>query len=286
MPLHSLPARPDFLPRRQSVPSSRDTRVAQPGPSRVASTSVAPNGPSTPALDQRFLPPAGPPRLTLEQCLSGPTDQAPFSGNLRKSLIDRFGFAGPTPITKRPLIGPTIFTHSREGHRLRHEFHAPYVEAVRQHCVAEKKALRQCILAGSPKPTLEQCLAAISAPTYIPIAPNPVLLEFEKLSHQDLVRIFALKFRATLTCLNVFKTFQFADYDRNEQHINKVNLLILRLTKLKCSLKDLSAFRGKEEFQRWNYGFKQIADISFKHLRKNQVPIIKALSAVYNGNYF
>lgn len=284
MPQHSLPARPDFLPRRQFAPSS-SSRDTQTGPSRVAPTSVAPAGPSTPALDQRFLPPTGLPRLTLEQRLSGLT-KALFSGNLRKSLIDRFGFAGPTPIAKRPPIGPTIFTHSREGHRLRHEFRAPYIEAVRQRRVAERKALHERILAGPPKPTLEQRLAAIPAPTYIPIAPKPVLLNFEKLSHQDLARIFAPKFRATLTRLNVFETFQFTDYDRNEQLINKVNLLILRLTKLERSLKDLSAFRGKEDFQRWNYGFKQIGDISFKHLRKNQVPIIKALSAVYDGNYF
>ena len=40
------------------------------------------------------------------------------------------------------------------------------------------------------------------------------------------------------------------------------------------------------EFQGWNFGFKRIADISFKGLRKNQSSIIQALSAVYEGNYF
>lgn len=195
--------------------------------------------------------------------------------------------AGPKPPGKRPppSTGPlSIPVHSREGHRLRSLHRRPQIEFLQQKRAAEKQAERERILYGT-KPTLEQRLAAIPPPTYTPITPKPVLLDFKKLSTADLIRIFDPKFTATLRRLNVFETFEFTEHVA-ESDVQKLRKLIDRLTHLQRSLKDTGSTRVQEEFQGWNYGFKQIGDISFKGLRKNQTQIIKALSAVWNGNFF
>ena len=194
--------------------------------------------------------------------------------------------AGPKPRGKfAPLnLGPNIFTHSREGHRLRSIHRQTQLRVIAERRAEAKRAERERILYGT-KPTLEQRLAALPPPVYEPIVPKPVLLDFKKLSIADLIRIFEPKFAATLKRLNVFETFEFTDRVA-ESDEKKLAKLIERLTHLQRSLKDTGSTRTKEEFQGWNYGFKQIGDISFKGLCKNQTQIIKALCAVWDGNFF
>jgi hypothetical protein len=158
------------------------------------------------------------------------------------------------------------------------------VEFVKQKQAAEAKAERERILYGT-KPTLEQHLAAIPSLTYTPIVPKPVLLNFEKLTIADLIRIFKPKFEATLKHFDVFESFQIKE-EVSPDHIKDLRCLIKRLTHLKHLLKDTSSIWTKEEFQGWNYGLKYIGGISFQGLRKNQARIIKLLSKVWKGNYF
>lgn len=193
---------------------------------------------------------------------------------------------GPKPPGKRPPpnLAALPKPHSREGHALCHERRKPVIEFAKQRKAAELKAERERILYGT-KPTLQQRLAAIPPPTYTSIASKPVLLNFEKLTVADLVRIFTPKFEATLRRLDVFKSFQIEEKIPAD-HIADLHALIERLTHLKGCLKDTGAVRIKDEFQGWNFGLKQIGDISFQGLRRNQAQIIKALSAVWRSNYF
>lgn len=195
-------------------------------------------------------------------------------------LSEHIARFGPNPPRRAPIPKP----HSREGHKARSERRRPAVEFERQRRAANLKAERERILYGT-KPTLEQRLAAIPPPTYTPIAPKPVLINFDKLTTADLVRIFTPKLVATLDRLDVFTTFQFAP-EVPPDHIKDLRALIDRLTFLKRSLKDLGSSTSKEEFQGWNFGLKEIGSTSFKGLRRNQVRIVKELSSVWRSNYF
>jgi hypothetical protein len=141
------------------------------------------------------------------------------------------------------------------------------VEFVKQKCAADTKAEVKCILYGT-KPTLKQCLAAIPLSTYTPIVSKLVLLNFEKLTIVNLIRIFELKSEATLKHLDIFESFQIKE-EVSPDHIKNLQCLIKRLTHFKCLLKDTSSVQTKEEFQGWNYDLKYIGGISFQGLRKN-----------------
>jgi hypothetical protein len=153
---------------------------------------------------------------------------------------------GPKPPGKRSATIITPKPHLAEGHCLRSWLRKPTVEFVKQKCAADAKAECERILYGT-KPTLEQRLAAIPPPTYTPIVPKPVLLNFEKLTIADLIRIFEPKFEATLKRLDVFESFQIKE-EVSPDHIKNLRCLIERLTHLKRSLKDTSSVRTKEEF--------------------------------------
>jgi hypothetical protein len=191
---------------------------------------------------------------------------------------------GPKPPGKRSATVITPKPHLAEGHCLRSWLCKPTIEFIKQKHTTDTKAECERIL-YSTKPTLKQRLAAILPSIYTPIISKLVLLNFEKLTIADLIRIFELKFKATLKRLNVFKSFQIKE-EVSPDHIKNLRCLIERLTHLKHSLKDTSSIRTKEEFQGWNYGLKYIGGISFQGLRKNQAQIIKSLSKVWKGNYF
>lgn len=200
----------------------------------------------------------------------------------RQAINTHLAPYGPKPYGRQGTVNPAAITRAAEAARnsaLR--FRAEFDQNRRTEAA---KAERERILYGS-KPTLEQRLAAIPPPTYTPITPKPVLLNFEKLTTADLTRIFAPKFAATLKRFDVFETFQFSE-EIDVNLVNDVNKLIERITHLQRSLKDTACTRVKEEWQSWNYGLKEIGSISFKGLRKNQAQIVKALSAVYRTNYF
>ena len=191
--------------------------------------------------------------------------------------ISRFG-SQPKQPTRIPKL------HSAAGHRWRSDLRQIAVEFERQRHADAYKKKREEILYGK-KPTIAERLAELPPPTHQPIAPKPILLNFEKLSSTDLYNIFTPKFEATLKRLEVFETFTFSD-EVHRDHIKDLRSLIDRLQHFKRALKDTSSVRTREEFQAWDFGLKQIENISFKSLRKNQVHIVKSLSDVLKENYF
>ena len=209
---------------------------------------------------------------------SGLPDRPATGTDFVQDHIARFG------APKRRAYQIPAKLHSHKGHEFRHELRRDVVNLELQRRQAAKKAERDRILDG-PKPTLEQRLAAIPPPTHTPIAPKPVLLNFEKLTPEDLVRIFTPKFQAVLNRLDVFEAFHFSD-EHELDHLRDLKSLIDRLERLKKTLRDQGYCTNKAEFQSWNYGLKEIGSISFKSLRKRQVDIVKNLSRVWRSNYF
>lgn len=115
---------------------------------------------------------------------------------------------GPKPKGKKPYIDPSALPphiHSKAGHALRSLERQPTLNRIRQQRTDAAKKKRKEILYGK-KPTLKQCLAALPPPTYTPIVHKPILLDFDKLTISDLIKIFMSKFDTTLKPLEVFET--------------------------------------------------------------------------------
>ena len=188
---------------------------------------------------------------------------------------------GPKPPGKRPP--PTSHSERRARGTTLEQIRETEARLHEQVRVDRHKAARERIL--NAKPTLEQRLAAIPAPDYTPIVPKPVILNFEKLTTNDIIRILEPKFNATLQRFDVFECFEFAPHVP-KQHIDDIFALRDRLTSLKRTLRDNAGFRTKFEVQGWNYGFAEIGRTSFKGLRANQALIAKQLSLIWRSNYF
>ena len=191
---------------------------------------------------------------------------------------------GPKPQGKRAPLKKTFDLHSREGHAWRHEFRKHSIQLRLDRRKAEKEKKREELLYGK-KPTLQERLDALPTPSYEPIRPKPVLIDFEKHSIEDLIRIIKPKFEATLKRLDVFETFDFS-HEVAPDHIKDIKDLIDWLTRVNRSLKDFGPSSTKGEFQSWNYGLKEIGETSFKGLRRNQANIAKRLSQIWRSNYF
>ena len=82
----------------------------------------------------------------------------------------------------------------------------------------------------------------------------------------------------------------FADLDIDERilhdHKQDLHRLINLLTHISQRFLQISGTTTHQEWQSWNFGLKQIGEISFKGLRGNQARIIKALVSVWRSNYF
>ncbi|EKM48339.1 uncharacterized protein PHACADRAFT_202943 [Phanerochaete carnosa HHB-10118-sp] len=155
----------------------------------------------------------------------------------------------------------------------------------RQHFQAQRdqaRARQNAHASASSSRSLADRLTA--APTYTPIAPKPVTIDFSRYTAADLARIFAPKFAATLKRFNVLESLDCPDVLTDD--INAVFKLRDRLAHLDRTLKDVSRVISIEEWNRWDSGLKQIGGISFKGLRRNRVQIFKALRAVWVNGYF
>ncbi|EKM48640.1 uncharacterized protein PHACADRAFT_202573, partial [Phanerochaete carnosa HHB-10118-sp] len=155
----------------------------------------------------------------------------------------------------------------------------------RQHFQAQRdqaRARQNAHASASSSRSLADRITA--APTYTPIAPKPVTIDFSRYTAADLARIFAPKFAATLKRFNVLETLDCPDVLTDD--INAVFKLRDRLAHLDRTLKDVSRVISVEEWNRWDSGLKQIGGISFKGLRRNRVQIFKALRAVWVNGYF
>jgi hypothetical protein len=184
----------------------------------------------------------------LPNCLTFPSQEWINYFRANQLLENHQHLYGPKPPGKRLATVITPKPHSAKGHHLRSWLRKLTVEFVKQKQAADAKAECERIFYGT-KPTLKQRLAAIPSPTYTPIVPKPVLLNFKKLTIADLIRIFEPKFKATLKCLDVFESFQIKE-EVSPDHIKDLRCLIKRLTHFKRLLKDTSSIQTKEEFQR------------------------------------
>ena len=146
----------------------------------------------------------------------------------RQAINTHLASYDPKLYGRQGTVNPAAITRAAEAARssaLRFQ-----AEFNQNHRTKAAKAERKQILYGS-KPTLEQLLAAIPLPTYIPIAPKLVLLNFEKLTTADLICIFIPKFAATLKHFDIFETFQFSK-EINKNLICNGEKLIEHLTHL------------------------------------------------------
>ncbi|EKM49035.1 uncharacterized protein PHACADRAFT_202096 [Phanerochaete carnosa HHB-10118-sp] len=190
----------------------------------------------------------------------------------------------PTPALTLPFP-----LNSHEGRRLRREqFCERYAinkaDFEQRLAAREIQQAREWILAGPSKPTFEQRLAAIPPATHTPIAPKPILIDFNKHTPTDLVCIFTPKFDGMLKHLDVFETLELDDL--NSDQVRNLRRLIEQLTRIKHCLADFCNIVKYEEWRKWELGCKEIGDILFKGLRKNKARIVQALSAVYVNGYF
>ena len=156
----------------------------------------------------------------------------------------------------------------------------------KERATAARQQEQDRILAGPSARTLLERLAE-QPPTYTPIAPKAIVIDIDKHSSADLVRIFAPKLDAVLKWLEVFETFSLGD-DINivVDQWNNLQVLIERIQRIKRGLSDRSSYIEYRQWKGYEAGCKEIGGISFKGLRRNRVRIVKALSAVYTNGYF
>ncbi|EKM53746.1 uncharacterized protein PHACADRAFT_198165 [Phanerochaete carnosa HHB-10118-sp] len=234
--------------------------------------------------------PARPPHSVFQQYKHS-TGYAPASGNVNDPVetVPYGKRRGKELRPPTPVLTLSFPPNSHNGRRLRREqFRERYAtdkaNFEQRLATREIQQARERILAGPSKPTLEQRLAAIPPATHTPIAPKPILIDFDKHTSANLVRIFTPKFDGTLKRLDVFETFELDDLNSNQVH--NLRRLIEQLMRIKHWLADVCNVVKYEEWRKWELGCREIEDISFKGLRKNKAQIVQALSAVYVNGYF
>ncbi|EKM50524.1 uncharacterized protein PHACADRAFT_200474 [Phanerochaete carnosa HHB-10118-sp] len=134
-----------------------------------------------------------------------PVETVPYGKRRSKELHP------PTPVLTLPFP-----PNSHEGRHLCCkqfcERYATDKADFEQHLAArEIQQARKRILTGLSKPTFKQHLTAIPPATHTLITPKPVLIDFDKHTSTDLVRIFTPKFKGTLKRLDVFETLELDD---------------------------------------------------------------------------
>ena len=166
------------------------------------------------------------------------------------------------------------------------EFAARVTARDKEVAKAAREAERDRILAGPSARMLLERLAE-QPPTYTPIALKAIVINIDKHSPADLARIYAPKFDAVLKRLEVFETFDFGDnIGTVVDHVKNLQALIERLQHIKRGLADRCLYIEYRQWKGYEAGCKEIGGISFKELRRNQVRIMKVLSAVYMNGYF
>lgn len=171
-----------------------------------------------------------------------------FKANrLGNSHIAPYGpkLKGKKPYTNPSALPPHI--HSKAGHALRSLEHQPTLDRIHQQPADAAKKKCEEIVYGK-KPIFEHRLTALPPPTYTPIVHKPILLDFDKLTTSDLIKIFTSKVDATLKRLKVFEILQLSD-KVNASHVNDLHHLIERLQHLKRVLSDIAKVRVRSELQ-------------------------------------
>ena len=192
----------------------------------------------------------------------------PNRGNFRPLTARHSPYNFSRPIT-RSRISPALAAHSR---------------AIDRHIEHGKRSLEERITdpLRHPYDSRQELRERIARPH--------VLFDFSKLTHEDLRKIFKPKFDAVIKRLAVFgDLFAVPDDSIDDipyDWIRSVDNLRARLIHLRDVLEDTSSVRTYEEWQRWNFGFREIAQLSFGGIRKNLRRIVRHLDDIWKANYF
>ena len=148
-----------------------------------------------------------------------------------------------------------------------------------------REAARDAALAGpsQTRALLDRLSTAPATPA--PQKPKPVLLDFSKLSHTDLVGIFKPKLAAVLKRLEPFHG-DLRDLLLDNPHRHTFNRLHARIVEIQREWAIPSTIVTFEEWTRWKVGLEEIGEIKFNQLRANFTRVLKELNAVYNRGRF
>lgn len=131
-----------------------------------------------------------------------------------------------------------------------------------------------------------------AAPTYKPIAPKPVLINFTRTDNGDRVKIFLPKVEATLKRL-VAVTDILNTLDVEEQQKSEYRAFQKLVTNLTCLAEQLREGRLDTyeralaaQWQGLSWGLREIGKVSFKSLRHEFARVISRLREIAEGGYF
>ena len=106
--------------------------------------------------------------------------------------------------------------------------------------------------------------------TYTLITSKAIVIDIDKHTLADLVRIYASKFDTVLKWLEVFETFDFGDdIGTVVNHVKNLQALIEHLQHIKRELVDRCSYIEYRQWKGYKAGCKEIGGISFKELQRN-----------------
>ena len=136
------------------------------------------------------------------------------------------------------------------------------------------------------KPSLRQRIAQAPPPvTNAPVAEKSSILDFKKLTNEDLANIFKPKLEATTKRLQiVLDLLDKTDHER--KHEQSVRSLDKQLHHALDHLVEVVAAANRRDLQSLDWGLKSVGNLSFKGLRRNYSRILGEIAYVAEGGYF
>lgn len=183
-------------------------------------------------------------------------------------------------VSKRPKVDPRYCRFPTDSEVQHHRNQARALgERVRQE---RTQALADRI----EPPTLAERLAAAPNSPLTPIAPKPILIDFKKTAVEDLIAIFRVKLVATITRLDPIYTLTNLRDELPAEHQRVLDLLGDLLIAFTRSLVDRAYDVTQEQWQKLDWGLKEIGKISFKQLRHRYKQIVSEIVRVAGNGYF
>ena len=136
------------------------------------------------------------------------------------------------------------------------------------------------------KPSLRQRIAQAPPPvTNVPVAEKSSILDFKKLTNEDLANIFKPKLEATTKRLQiVLDLLDKTDHER--KHEQSVRSLDKQLHHALDHLVKVVAAANRRDLQSLDWGLKSVGNLSFKGLRRNYSRILGEIAYIAEGGYF
>ena len=136
------------------------------------------------------------------------------------------------------------------------------------------------------KPPLRQRIAQAPPPvTNEPVAEKSSLLDFKKLTNEDLANIFKPKLEATTKRLQIILDL-LDKTDHERKHEQSVRSLDKQLHHALDNLVETVAAANRRDLQSLDWGLKSVGNLSFKSLHRNYSRILGEVAYVAEGGYF